>query len=98
MKFKNKNNLTRFEFGLGYDWRRRWDTRTLTLPSPCPSQKVGHMTGEPMGSHPILQNKNSTRLGAVRVLAEKMGFEPMCRVFGKTISSRSRYDHFDTSP
>ena len=56
------------------------------------------MTGESMGSHPILQNKNNTRLGAVRVLAERMGFEPMCRVNGNRISSAARYDHFDTFP
>ena len=27
-----------------------------------------------------------------------MGFEPTCPSLDKTISSRSRYDHFDTSP
>ena len=27
-----------------------------------------------------------------------VGFEPTCPVRDKTISSRSRYDHFDTSP
>ena len=32
-------------------------------------------------------------------VAEKVGFEPTCRLItDKTISSRSRYDHFDTSP
>ena len=31
-------------------------------------------------------------------LAEMVGFEPTCPVKDKTISSRSRYDHFDTSP
>ena len=32
-------------------------------------------------------------------LAETVGFEPTCRLItDKTISSRSRYDHFDTSP
>ena len=31
-------------------------------------------------------------------LAEKEGFEPSSRVSGYTISSRARYDHFDTSP
>ena len=34
-----------------------------------------------------------------RPLAEMVGFEPTCRLItDKTISSRSRYDHFDTSP
>ena len=31
-------------------------------------------------------------------LAEMVGFEPTERVTVQTISSRSRYDHFDTSP
>ena len=31
-------------------------------------------------------------------LAETVGFEPTCPSLDKTISSRSRYDHFDTSP
>ena len=31
-------------------------------------------------------------------LAEMVGFEPTCPVKDKTISSRSRYDLFDTSP
>ena len=34
----------------------------------------------------------------LRLLAEMVGFEPTCPVKDKTISSRSRYDHFDTSP
>ena len=32
------------------------------------------------------------------VLAEKVGFEPTWRVTANSISSRARYDHFDTSP
>ena len=31
-------------------------------------------------------------------MAEMVGFEPTCHFTDKTISSRSRYDHFDTSP
>ena len=32
-------------------------------------------------------------------MAETVGFEPTCRLItDKTISNRSRYDHFDTSP
>ncbi len=31
-------------------------------------------------------------------MAEMVGFEPTERVTAQTISSRSRYDHFDTSP
>ena len=32
------------------------------------------------------------------LLAERMGFEPMCRVTDNRISSAARYDHFDTFP
>ncbi len=33
------------------------------------------------------------------LLAERMGFEPTCQELpGNSISSRARYDHFDTSP
>ena len=33
-----------------------------------------------------------------RRLAERVGFEPTCRLPGKTLSRRPRYDHFGTSP
>jgi hypothetical protein len=33
-----------------------------------------------------------------RRLAERVGFEPTCRLPDKTLSRRSRYDHFGTSP
>src|SRR5260221_12077474 len=31
-------------------------------------------------------------------MAEREGFEPPCRLLGKTLSRRPRYDHFGTSP
>src|SRR3954462_2321431 len=31
-------------------------------------------------------------------LAERVGFEPTCRLPDKTLSRRPRYDHFGTSP
>ena len=31
-------------------------------------------------------------------MAERKGFEPLCGVTRKLISSQPRYDHFDTSP
>ncbi len=34
----------------------------------------------------------------VRELAERVGFEPTCRLPDKTLSRRPRYDHFGTSP
>ena len=32
------------------------------------------------------------------VVAERVGFEPTCRLPDKTLSRRPRYDHFGTSP
>ncbi len=40
---------------------------------------------------------NCIKIG-VRLMAEKVGFEPTDGFTRQTISSRSRYDHFDTSP
>ena len=31
-------------------------------------------------------------------VAERVGFEPTCRLPDKTLSRRPRYDHFGTSP
>lgn len=42
--------------------------------------------------------QKSTSLSRCFLLAEMVGFEPTCPVKDKTISSRSRYDRFDTSP
>src|SRR5437588_10660016 len=33
-----------------------------------------------------------------RKMAEREGFEPPCRLPGKTLSRRPRYDHFGTPP
>ena len=60
-------------------------TSSRTLPPPC--------------SHPHhLSRKKGTSLSRCLLLAEMVGFEPTCPIKDKTISSRSRYDHFDTSP
>ena len=40
----------------------------------------------------------STSLSRCFLLAEMVGFEPTCPIKDKTISSRSRYDRFATSP
>ena len=32
------------------------------------------------------------------MLAERVGFEPTCRLPDNTLSRRARYDHFGTSP
>ena len=55
--------------------------------------------GPPPCSHPHhLGRKKGTSLSWCLLLAEMVGFEPTCPIKDKTISSRSRYDHFDTSP
>ena len=46
----------------------------------------------------LMQNKKSQIRLNLRLLAEMVGFEPTCPIKDKTISSRSRYDRFDTSP
>ena len=45
-----------------------------------------------------MQKKKSLIRFILRLLAEMVGFEPTCPIKDKTISSRSRYDRFDTSP
>ena len=52
----------------------------------------------PVLIHTILAAKKGTSLSQCLLLAEMVGFEPTCPIKDKTISSRSRYDHFDTSP
>jgi hypothetical protein len=32
------------------------------------------------------------------MMAERVGFEPTCRLPDNTLSRRARYDHFGTSP
>ena len=46
-----------------------------------------------------VSNKNGQNLAFYpKFLAETVGFEPTCRLPDNTISSRARYDLFDTSP
>ena len=45
----------------------------------------------------LMQKKKSQVRLNLRLLAEMVGFEPTCPIKDKTISSRSRYDRFDTS-
>ena len=46
----------------------------------------------------LMQKKKPQVRLNLRLLAEMVGFEPTCPIKDKTISSRSRYDRFDTSP
>ena len=63
-----------------------------------PRQVLIDPDGRPVLIRTIFAAKKGTRLSRCLLLAEMVGFEPTCPVKDKTISSRSRYDHFDTSP
>ena len=55
------------------------------------------MSGKKKNHHP---HKKAAGLKPrpAAILAEKEGFEPSCPSQGYPISSRARYDRFDTSP
>src|SRR4051812_5307762 len=55
-----------------------------------PARMVGAMVGGPAHWPHLPLNK--------QWMAEREGFEPPCRLPGKTLSRRPRYDHFGTSP
>ena len=63
-----------------------------------PRQVLIDPDGRPVLIRTIFAAKKGTSLSRCLLLAEMVGFEPTCPVKDKTISSRSRYDHFDTSP
>jgi hypothetical protein len=51
-----------------------------------------------LDNKPSTEPSRSSRRSRERRLAEREGFEPPCRLPGKTLSRRPRYDHFGTSP
>ena len=63
-----------------------------------PRQVLIDTDGRPVLIRTIFAAKKGTSLSRCLLLAEMVGFEPTCPIKDKTISSRSRYDHFDTSP
>ena len=63
-----------------------------------PRQVLIDPDGRPILIRTIFAAKKGTSLSRCLLLAEMVGFEPTCPIKDKTISSRSRYDHFDTSP
>ena len=54
-----------------------------------PSQELARL-GEPSAA--------ASEASVWRRMAERVGFEPTCRLRDKTLSRRPRYDHFGTSP
>ena len=76
----------------------RWDSFSAEKP-----RRLKHATGMFLRAAfripPSLpQKKYRPSIWMVCILAEKVGFEPTWRVTANSISSRARYDHFDTSP
>src|SRR6266550_4597687 len=47
---------------------------------------------------PAITRKIFRTLENYKGMAERVGFEPTCRLPDKTLSRRPRYDHFGTSP
>ena len=75
-------------------WRRRWDSFSAEKP-----RRLQCATGTlPRAAFRIPPSNEKAALTDGLILAEKVGFEPTWRVTANSISSRARYDHFDTSP
>ena len=51
-----------------------------------------------MATHAALLHQFKSFVISHLLLAERVGFEPTCRLPDKTLSRRPRYDHFGTSP
>ena len=49
------------------------------------------------GNPPVFA-REAARVREKYKMAERVGFEPTCRLPDKTLSRRPRYDHFGTSP
>ena len=75
-----------------------------------PAGGPGRSSDSPPGCHSVLlpfephtnvlqmKKRGTMPKHCTSLMAEMVGFEPTCHFTDKTISSRSRYDHFDTSP
>ena len=76
----------------------RWDSFSAEKPRRLQSA-TGTLLRAAFRIPPSLpQKKYRPSIWMVCILAEKVGFEPTWRVTANSISSRARYDHFDTSP
>ena len=72
----------------------RWDSFSAEKP-----RRLQRATGTlPRAAFRIPPSNEKAALTDGLILAEKVGFEPTWRVTANSISSRARYDHFDTSP
>ena len=63
------------------------------------AERVGFAPSRDERSDPPMPEDHTKRqILASEGLAERVGFEPTCRLPDKTLSRRPRYDHFGTSP
>ena len=80
--------------GEGYDIAEQFE-RHRHLLSRTLDTRTGD--GQPAAAQARLNSTDYTSAINGR-LAERVGFEPTCRLPDKTLSRRPRYDHFGTSP
>src|SRR3954452_10242135 len=71
--------------------RRGMGAATVGLPTVA---RIEHTMSPPSPKATV----GTRRARSERRVAEREGFEPPCRLRGKTLSRRPRYDHFGTSP
>src|SRR4051795_4221269 len=71
--------------------RRGMGAAKVGLPTVA---RIEHTMSPPSPKAPV----GTLRARSERRVAEREGFEPPCRLRGKTLSRRPRYDHFGTSP
>jgi hypothetical protein len=75
---------------------RRSGVECVSRKSPLRDLSGGDLFG---GARRVLTEDHASCKGrAARGMAERVGFEPTCRLPDKTLSRRPRYDHFGTSP
>ena len=74
------------------------------IPTAIREETTKRVNCHKIGNLPLFCIEKDTRGGvlyapfACVLMAEKMGFEPMCPKPDNRISSAARYDHFDTFP
>src|SRR6187402_1280298 len=80
-------------------------SKSLTYCAPCMYARRSQPWHNLRVDHALFTSRQSVRRKGPEKrafsrleLAEREGFEPPCRLLGKTLSRRPRYDHFGTSP
>lgn len=89
------------KIGLVFLWRKGWDKSPSQGDYDPLVRQVGpSIDGRTDGFKSIthISSKQKTPQRVFSILAERMGFEPMCLLPDNRISSAARCDHFDTFP